>query len=308
VARLIILRGLPGSGKSTWAKEWVESREGHAVEVNRDNTRRALFGSANQDYYGAPDVKNREALVTMMCHADIEASLKADFDVVVSDTNLPAKRCRELARLGVGCGAEVESITFDTPLDECLRRNAERTDKEPVPEEVIRSMHRRFFNPTLAGFEVDVPAPVRRAAEYDPQLKDAIIVDTDGTVANHRPHRGPYETDKYDQDQGIADVVRVVSALRKEYDIIGVSGRSEEFRKVTEDWWSREVGFVPDAFYMRPAGDKRKDTVIKDEVYEKHIRGRYNIIGVIDDRPSVCRMWRAKGLTTFQVGDPHIEF
>jgi hypothetical protein len=59
---------------------------------------------------------------------------------------------------------------------------------------------------------------------------------------------------------------------------------------------------------MRPADDQRADDVLKSELYYQNIRDRYNVLGVIDDRPKVCRMWRKLGLSVFQVGNPDYEF
>ncbi len=52
----------------------------------------------------------------------------------------------------------------------------------------------------------------------------------------------------------------------------------------------------------------RKDTIVKEEIFWRDIADNYNVQFVIDDRPSVARMWRELGLKVFQVGDPHIEF
>ncbi len=137
---------------------------------------------------------------------------------------------------------------------------------------------------------------------------NAILVDTDGTVANHKNVRSPYDTSRYHLDEPYSDVIQVVRALARWYAIIGLSGRYEEHRETTEAWWLSHVGFVPENFFMRPTGDHRPDDVVKAEIYDQHIADDYRVIGVIDDRPRVCRMWREKGLTTFQVGDPHMEF
>jgi predicted kinase len=56
--------------------------------------------------------------------------------------------------------------------------------------------------------------------------------------------------------------------------------------------------------WMRATADNRKDTIVKKEIYEREIAGKYNVVGVVDDRPSVCRMWRYDiGLLVFQVHD-----
>lgn len=54
---------------------------------------------------------------------------------------------------------------------------------------------------------------------------------------------------------------------------------------------------------MRPAGDKRRDDIIKAEIFDQHIRGHHNILLVLDDRDSVVKMWRSMGLTCLQVAE-----
>ena len=79
-----------------------------------------------------------------------------------------------------------------------------------------------------------------------------------------------------------------------------MSGRKETCREITEQWL--EKNNVPyDDLYMRKADDNRDDTVIKRELFEKYIKGRYNVLFVIDDRPKVCKMWQDLGIFTLVV-------
>ena len=57
----------------------------------------------------------------------------------------------------------------------------------------------------------------------------------------------------------------------------------------------------PDELFMRPTGDTRKDSILKKEIYDNHIKGKYNVKYVLDDRDSVVEMWREQGLTCLQV-------
>jgi hypothetical protein len=52
---------------------------------------------------------------------------------------------------------------------------------------------------------------------------------------------------------------------------------------------------------MRKTDDFRKDSIIKEEIYQENIEGKYNVLCVLDDRNQVVDFWRAKGLTCFQV-------
>jgi hypothetical protein len=52
---------------------------------------------------------------------------------------------------------------------------------------------------------------------------------------------------------------------------------------------------------MRKTGDSRKDSVVKDELYQEYVAGKYNVFLVLDDRSSVVEFWRSKGFPCWQV-------
>ena len=100
---------------------------------------------------------------------------------------------------------------------------------------------------------------------------------------------------------------RSVEKLGQDTTIIVFSGRSSVCRDLTIAWLKQHNIKYQDLF-MRPAVDQQPDDLLKSELYYAHVYGKYNPIGVIDDRPKVCRMWRNLGLTVFQVGNPDYEF
>ena len=80
------------------------------------------------------------------------------------------------------------------------------------------------------------------------------------------------------------------------------SGRSARHRSPTERWLALH-GIAYDRPLMRAADDNRKDVVVKREMYEAHIEGRWSILFVLDDRDQVVEGWRSLGLTCFQVAE-----
>jgi predicted kinase len=133
MATLTITRGLPGSGKTTWARQQVG-----AVRVSRDDLRRMLHGR-HLGYARA------EAQVTIGHRALVSALLGAGVNVICDDTNLSATVVRELRALATKAGAEVVIQDFTgVPIAVCLARDAARPDDARVGEEVIRDMHRRY--------------------------------------------------------------------------------------------------------------------------------------------------------------------
>lgn len=140
------------------------------------------------------------------------------------------------------------------------------------------------------------------------------IVDLDGTVADHKGIRGPYDEDKVHLDNPIIPVIKVLrSLLAVGYKIIFVSGRTDECKTLSIEWIKKyitgEFGFCPEPeLFMRKSGDKRKDSIVKKEIYENYILPNYNIVGVFDDRLQVCRMLYEEGIFCFNVNQGLKEF
>jgi hypothetical protein len=130
----------------------------------------------------------------------------------------------------------------------------------------------------------------------------AIIVDVDGTLADMRGVRSPFEWDKVLQDKPHLDVIDLVKDLAslKKYKIIITTGRDGSCMQDTVKWLDKyKIPF--DDFYMRPEGDFRKDNIIKSEIYMDFIRPKYDVKFVVDDRNQVVDMWRSLGLRVLQV-------
>ena len=135
MTRLLITRGLPASGKTTFARKLQPS----VVRVNRDDLRRMLHGRRLFTQWA-------EGQVTAVQRATVEALLRAKADVIVDDTNLRARTVREWAELAARFQATFEVHDFtDVPLEECLRRDAARPEDERVGEEGIRRMFARYL-------------------------------------------------------------------------------------------------------------------------------------------------------------------
>lgn len=125
--------------------------------------------------------------------------------------------------------------------------------------------------------------------------------------------RGPYDTSKYhldDRDDAVYDILSLIEyALEdfygegtrgKAWALIGLSGRSEDHRAVTEKWLT-DHDIKLDALFMRPSGDNRNDAIVKSELVDQHISGVYNVIAHFDDRNRVVNALRTKGLKVLQV-------
>ncbi len=164
------------------------------------------------------------------------------------------------------------------------------------------------------------------------KMRDCIIVDIDGTIAQKHPDRNIFDYTKVCMDLPIHPVINIVFSLaqknsqgvvseyrcrsyassiaRPGYTIIFMSGRECSCRDQTMEWIERQhcIKGLCVELYMRKTGDYRDDTIVKRGLYENYIKNKFNVVAVFDDRPKVLRMWRELGLFTFNVAQHENEF
>jgi len=279
---IIITVGLPASGKTMWTNEWIDTHPEY-VNVNRDDIRLALQGRKRYNKFS----KWRENAVSAIALETVHIALRYGKSVILSDTNLNPGRNANWKKFAKSEGVGYrEELFTDVHLGVCLDRDARR--EFPVGQRVITGMFER-------GRGVWFPEiPV-----YDNMLPDCYLCDIDGTIAQMNG-RGPYEWMKVDTDLPKKNIISVVNALALHSQIIMLSGRDGSCKDLSVAWM-QDNGVNYHDFFIRPAGDSRKDTLIKEEIYNQHIKGKYNVLGVFDDRDQVVHMWRHLGLDVFQV-------
>lgn len=296
-------QGLPGSGKTTWAKEFLGF--GTVVRVNRDDLRRNNFGL---DGVLSHDEEN---LITQMQRDLAGRALRAGKCVIVDDTHLRPKYLRDWNLFAVQHGALFEVVQFPVDVEECIARDSHRERR--VGEAVIRGMAAKYMpNGQFLPYTpfTELPSVVREEpgwerVTFDPSLPSTILVDIDGTMTQGPHERKPFEWHKVGQDLPRRAVVNLVNRLLRDgYMVTFMSGRDEVCRYETEVWLEKHLYNVHRGqwvLHMRAVGDNRKDDIVKYELFNRYIRGYQNVKFVLDDRDQVVRMWRAMGLTCLQV-------
>lgn len=133
-----VCRGIPGSGKSTWAREQVRQSKGETKRINRDDLRAMLDDSVWS--------KGNEKQIVAVRNMLLFRFLDEGFSVIIDDTNVTAGAVNEIRSLVLQQfpGAEFQVKLFDVPLDVCLERNAKRTGIAHVPEHVVRNFHNKL--------------------------------------------------------------------------------------------------------------------------------------------------------------------
>lgn len=248
--------------------------------------------------------KGNEKFVLQMRDTLIERALLEGKHVIVDDTNLHPKHEADIRELVKNHNAAhddnvvVEVQFFDVGVDECIERDKKRENS--VGADVILKMARQH----LPKWKLCIP-------EIDPVectengLPWCIIYDLDGTAAI-MGDRSPYDAGNCDViDRCNIALHTILVTMRSACDpdvaFIAMSGRDGQYRAPTERFLEKH-GFPCDALYMRAEGDNRKDAVIKGELYEKHVKGKYNVLVVFDDRNQMVDYWRKEaGVPCFQV-------
>jgi predicted kinase len=276
--QVIILKGLPASGKSTWAKQTIEENPGKYKRVNKDDLR-AMLDNGKWS-------KENEKFVLSLRDVIIINALEDGKHVIVDDTNLAEKHEQHIRDLVKGQG-EVIVKFFEIDVEEAIKRDLKRPIS--VGENVIRNMYEQFLKPKPEKYG---------APENKP---NAYIFDVDGTLAIMKK-RNPYDWSMVETDKVNTDVKNILMELKQQgYKIIIFTGRDGVCEVKTKQWLM-DNGIEYDYFDIRPEGNIEKDAIIKKRMFEK-IKNDYCILGVFDDRNQVVEMWRSLGLTCFQVNN-----
>lgn len=316
--------GIPGSGKSTWAKAEVAKDPDNWVRINNDDLRSMLNGSVwSQEY---------EKIITDARNYLIRDAIKRGKNVVVDNLNLNKRHFTDVCKIAKSVNADVQVIEkpFYIDLEEAIERDSKREGKAKVGEDVIKKWWKEsggkqfkhyaakieIFTQQNAGPQQTVAAPA-----WDKTLPEAVVCDLDGTLALIH-NRSPYDASNCDiKDLPNVPVIETILAHYKQgRKIIFCSGREDKYRPETirfiEKYVSTQMGWTSpyDSFdtevvsvpikyelHMRKTADFRKDSLVKEEMYENNILGKCNVLMVLDDRTSVVNFWREKGLVCFQV-------
>lgn len=289
--KILILIGIPASGKSTWSADFVR-RNPDWVRVNRDDFRKMLKNAQVCD----PKI---EDMITELMKTAITKCLMRKLNVIVDNTNLKQKYINDLVDT-FKYSADIDYRVFDISVDKAIERDNLRDSK--VGEGVIKKMF-NDYKKLIDSFGFQPVKKVERphlVPDFKSELPQAVIFDIDGTLAL-MGNRSPYEWMKVYKDE-INDIVaeQVEFHKSKGRKILIVSGRDGVCKKLTEDWLDM-YGIKYDGIYMRPENDFRKDTHIKREIYQNEIEGKYNVVAVYDDRLQVLDMWTENGIFSFCV-------
>jgi predicted kinase len=140
IKTILVLRGLQGSGKSTFAKQWVVEKPLERIRFNRDDMRNML---------GVYWVPQRESFIDNIYKYFLYSAMNKGYDIVIDNMNLNKKYIEEIKQYielfnfnNSQIQYKIEIKTFDTPLEECIKRDSYRD--YPIGEKVIRNTYDKY--------------------------------------------------------------------------------------------------------------------------------------------------------------------
>ena len=137
-----LMSGLPGSGKSTWVKQQLNNKP-HRYWASRDAVRFSMVRENEPYFEREAEVFNE--WIRRICEALSDPNIE---DIYIDATHLNDKsREKTLSRLPKDNIEKITNVVFMVPIETCLERNAQRSGREVVPEDVIRNMKKTFKMP-----------------------------------------------------------------------------------------------------------------------------------------------------------------
>lgn len=311
-AKVVIMHGLPGSGKSTFAREFAASASRPTVVLSRDAIRFELFGVEYKKNKGV------EQVITELFDEELERLIAKRMQVVLDGCNLEVHLLRNLMEKLVELGVDdIEQRHFDVPVEVCKQRVRARAEQggHDVPDAVIDRMAKRAYldghlvrfalgaNGRVDRLPTQMSENVKRVQAFNVQLRErfpmrsgqVVLLDLDGTLVNNAHLAdaafgapGERNFEMFYRDSEFAPVNDAVLTMlwairhRTDLDVIALTGRDDIAAEPTIRFL--EAHNVPvSSLYMKPKGDRRRGAWFKQDMLNTFANKGWTIVHAIDD-------------------------
>lgn len=300
----ILTRGVPASGKSTWAKQWVVAAP-NRVRINRDDIREELFG---KEYHGNQTGK-AEIRVTEHEYERIQRALRENKSVVSDNMHMNPRFLKAYHNMAKEAGLKLQHRDFPISKEEAFRRNAAR--ERVVPEHVIEKIYEEHVGPNGEFHYFDGDYTPREFVAPEKPGQMALGFDLDGSLDDTRgithyvkrpKHR---DFDMFHRSSLFTpanpEVLQILrDAQERGFAVLITTARSEKYREVSEVWLNK-IGVRPDNMFMRENDDNRPDFEVKHDMYNQKIKPHYDLVRMIDDNTQAIDAWKKNGIAVTEV-------
>ena len=270
---VVIVRGLPASGKTTYAMKLMESSPGRWTRISRADMNKSLRFSSVSEIKVLNKLRNKL----------IESLVSLGKDVIIDDVNLQQTQLNELKRLIVSSAKVpviIHEVPFNTPVSECISRSPEKKNNIMKLSE---GLNRELKETSML---------------YEPSVNNkAVIVDIDGTILEQTDDVFAFDDDfVVTPKQTMCDLVS--SLYESGHKILFLTARNEAGRDLAHSHIKHCIPSIGDDYelHMRDDSDDRSSSDLKSDIFCNNIRPRYNVVMFIDDLEENITAFRQLGI------------
>ena len=234
---LYCLVGLPGSGKSTAAKEMQKAG---IIWHSSDAIRQELFGDST-------DQSNNEA-VFLALNKRVKADLLDGHDVAYDATNISAKRRGALLNHLAKAATRKVAVVMATPYEQVLINNQNR--EHPVPKVAIQKMYRSFWVPQYFEgwdeihfeYQANVPEEITKLYSMEESFFQQLEAFEQDNI-HHGLSLGAH------MRETLANVIKVTGISQERLNLITAAGMHDVGKAKTKAFFNRDGEAVESATY-----------------------------------------------------------
>lgn len=134
--KIILCKGLPASGKSTWAIHYCVMNP-EFMRISKNDLRLLIDSVISND-------KIEEQIIAAERSLGL-AILYNGKSLIIDDTNFSEKHYNYWKKISLELGIALDVMYFDTPVEECIRRDLARENQ--VGKDVIMKMYKKHVEP-----------------------------------------------------------------------------------------------------------------------------------------------------------------
>ena len=297
--KIYVLIGAPAFGKSVLARKMHEEDPSKVI-VSRDEIR-----SARGKYW----IEEQENYISDIEEFEVRCAIKHGLSPIIDATNLNPKTIDKWEKLSVELDVDLEKIFLPyVPFDEALARDIKRGKEggRAVGKKTLESFYKRYY---WDQYEKEKYGDKHPSSDPDKSLPPAVIFDLDFTIM-YRKNRGPFEFNKADSDDFDPKakwmIERWISDGITPIFITGRDATYESLEAIKKALGINRTEKLDGAYYPyiilgRSSGDRRPSILVKKELYENLVEGKYNVLMAFDDDQEVVDMYKSKGIFASKV-------